>query len=93
MLSFDPTAPVGMYVVDEANIETHGMKPYIGRLADDRVWADSFMTRLTRMYERDKVHPCIIAWSLGTHACTHACIHNLVKVLKLFGPPLTTHVR
>jgi beta-galactosidase len=55
----------GLFVVDEANIETHGMKPYIGRLADTPVWEQAFMQRLTRMFERDKVHPCIIAWSLG----------------------------
>ena len=58
----------GLFVVDEANIETHGMKPYIGRLADDPTWEEAFMLRLTRMYERDKTHPCIIGWSLGNES-------------------------
>ncbi len=58
----------GLFVVDEANIETHGMKPYIGRLADDPHWRETFMSRLTRMYLRDKTHPCIIAWSLGNES-------------------------
>ncbi len=58
----------GLYVVDEANIETHGMEPYIGRLADDPAWHESFMLRLQRMVERDKNHPSIIAWSLGNES-------------------------
>ena len=55
----------GLYCVDEANIETHGMQPYVGRLADDPEWEDAFLLRLTRMVERDKNHACIIMWSLG----------------------------
>jgi len=58
----------GLYVTNEANIETHGMKPYVGRLADDPLWKDAFMLRLTRMYERDKNHACIICWSLGNES-------------------------
>jgi hypothetical protein len=58
----------GLYVVDEANIETHGMLPYAGRLADDPSWRDAFFQRLKRMYYRDKTHPCIIGWSLGNEA-------------------------
>lgn len=65
----------GLYVVDEANIETHGMKPYIGRLADDPQWEDAFMQRLIRMYERDKTHPCIIGWSLGNES-GYGTIHD-----------------
>ena len=57
----------GFYVIDECNIETHGMKPYAGRLADNdnNEWREAFMSRLTRMVERDKNHACIIGWSLG----------------------------
>ena len=55
----------GLYVVDESNIETHGMKPTASRLADDKEWKDAYMLRLSRMYYRDRTHPCIIAWSLG----------------------------
>lgn len=58
----------GLYVIDECNIETHGMKPYVGRLADDPDWADAYMQRLTRMFHRDRAHACIIGWSLGNEA-------------------------
>ena len=43
---------MGLYVVDEANIETHGMTP-MSRLSDDPVWTNAFMERVTRMVERD----------------------------------------
>ena len=58
----------GLYVVDEANIETHGMRPYTGRLSDDPDWEKAYLDRLQRMVLRDKTHPCIIGWSLGNES-------------------------
>lgn len=57
----------GMYVCDEANIETHGMKP-MGRLAHDKAWEKTFVERVRRMVQRDYNHPCIIMWSLGNES-------------------------
>jgi beta-galactosidase len=54
-------------VCDEANIETHGMKP-MGRLAHDAGWEAAFVSRVTRMVQRDRNHPSIIFWSLGNEA-------------------------
>ena len=54
----------GIYVCDEANIETHGMMP-MGKLADDFGWRDAFVERVTRMIQRDRNHCSIILWSLG----------------------------
>lgn len=56
----------GMYVVDEANIESHGMgyKPD-QCLANQPEWEKAFIDRTERMFERDKNHPCVIIWSLG----------------------------
>lgn len=65
---------LGLYVVDEANIETHGMFP-MGRLASDPQWAGAFMSRFTQMVERDKNHACIIIWSLGNE-CGHGPNHD-----------------
>lgn len=58
----------GLYVVDEANIETHGMSPYPGYLADHASWRQAFHERFTRMILRDRSHPSIFAWSLGNEA-------------------------
>lgn len=58
---------LGLYVVDEANIETHGMTP-MGRIADDPKWGSAFLERMTRMVARDFNHPSIIIWSLGNES-------------------------
>ncbi|WP_072317330.1 glycoside hydrolase family 2 TIM barrel-domain containing protein [Sinomicrobium oceani] len=55
----------GIMVMDEANLETHGLG---GKLANDTRWLHAHMERLTRMVERDKNHPSIIFWSLGNEA-------------------------
>ncbi|WP_145526048.1 beta-galactosidase [Yersinia rohdei] len=71
----------GLYVVDEANIETHGMQP-MGRLADDPQWFSAFSERVTRMVQRDRNHPCIIIWSLGNesgHGATHDALYRWIK--------------
>jgi beta-galactosidase len=62
----------GLYVCDEANIETHGMGAEKQGWFDKTVhpaylesWAEAHRDRIIRMYERDKNHPSIILWSLG----------------------------
>jgi beta-galactosidase len=59
----------GIYLVDEANIESHGMGYNPKRtLANNPVWLEAHMDRTRRMVERDKNHPSIIIWSLGNEA-------------------------
>lgn len=58
----------GLYVIDEANIESHGMGYGKRSLAKDSTWMDAHLDRTIRMFERDKNHPCIITWSLGNEA-------------------------
>lgn len=65
----------GLYVIDECNIETHGMKPYVGRLADDPRWTSAYMQRLTRLFHRDRAHTCVIGWSLGNEA-GYGAVHD-----------------
>ncbi len=59
----------GLYLIDEANIESHG----IGynkdvTLADKTEWAEAHLDRMQRMVERDKNHPSVIIWSMGNEA-------------------------
>ena len=59
----------GLYVIDEANIESHG----IGydkdvTLGDKPEWAAAHLDRMVRMVERDKNHPSVIIWSMGNEA-------------------------
>jgi len=58
----------GMYLIDEANIESHGMGYGKKSLAKDPTWYDSHLFRTRNMLERDKNHPSVIIWSLGNEA-------------------------
>ena len=58
----------GLYIIDEANIESHGMGYDDQSLAKDVDWLDQHMIRTQRMVERDKNHPCIVIWSLGNES-------------------------
>jgi beta-galactosidase len=58
----------GIYIVDEANIESHGM--YYGEhsLAKKESWEKAHVDRMVRLVERDKNHPAVIIWSMGNEA-------------------------
>jgi len=78
---------VGLYVVDEADLETHGM--YAGEagmmgLSDNPAWEEAYVDRARRMVERDKNHACIIMWSLGNESgygrsCNHLAMSKWIK--------------
>ncbi len=65
---YDLCDKYGLYVIDEADIETHGCVPEWGYLSKSALWKDAYLDRAIRMVERDKNHPCIIIWSLGNES-------------------------
>lgn len=75
---------LGLYVIDEANIESHGMGYHSDRtLGNDPEWQEAHLDRTIRMVERDKNHPSVIIWSLGNEGgdgvnfeATSAWIHG-----------------
>lgn len=73
----------GMYVVEEANIESHG-RGYEMRftLGNDNRWYEAHMERITRMYERDKNRPSVITWSLGNEAGNGSNFYKAYEWLK-----------
>eukprot|EP01038_Epipyxis_sp_PR26KG_P004787 gene4787-6714_t len=77
---------IGLYVIDEANIETHGFQVVgqpVGYLSHQLQWRDALLTRVTRMYERDKNYTCIIGWSLGNESGfgpTHQLMANWLRM-------------
>lgn len=61
----------GLYVYDEANIESHGMYYDLrkgGTLGNNPEWLGVHLDRIDNMYERNKNHPCVTIWSLGNEA-------------------------
>ena len=73
----------GIYLVDEANIETHGMGATLQGGFDTTVhpsylpqWAPAFFDRHKRMVERDKNHPSVIIWSLGNECGNGKVFHD-----------------
>ncbi|MCK5853269.1 DUF4981 domain-containing protein, partial [bacterium] len=58
----------GLYLIDEANIESHGMGYGKESLGHDKSWQNAHVDRVVSMVERDKNHPSIIIWSLGNEA-------------------------
>ena len=61
----------GIYVIDEANIESHGMGYGLskgGTLGNDPLFLEDHMNRTIGMVERDKNHPSVVTWSLGNEA-------------------------
>ena len=63
---------LGLYVVDEANIESHAR---MAQLCHDRRYEAAFSERIRRMVQRDGNHPSIIGWSLGNEA-GYGAVHD-----------------
>jgi beta-galactosidase len=69
----------GLYVIDEANLETHAIG---SQLSHDPQWVLAHLERMQRMVLRDKNHPSIIFWSLGNesgHGPNHAAMAQWTK--------------
>lgn len=66
---YDLTDKYGLYVVDEANIESHPLAISAEtQIGNEMSWLPAHLDRTQRMFERDKNHPSIIIWSLGNEA-------------------------
>lgn len=84
----------GLYVIDEADIETHGAEDNCGdpnAISDHKKWEAHYIDRVHSMYERDKNHPCVTMWSLGNES---GWLRNHVKCyeyLKSRGTTIPVH--
>jgi beta-galactosidase len=79
----------GLYLVDEANIETHGMGAALQGQYDTTVhpaylplWAPAHMDRIRRLIERDKNHPSVIIWSMGNECGNGKVFHDAYLWMK-----------
>ena len=62
----------GIYIIDEADLETHGCQVgtmlNFNLISNDSKWERHYLDRAIHLYERDKNNTCIIMWSLGNEA-------------------------
>ncbi|MDZ8117091.1 glycoside hydrolase family 2 TIM barrel-domain containing protein [Pontiella agarivorans] len=78
----------GIYVMDEANIETHDER---GKLTNIASWQHAFTDRAIRMVERDKNHPSIISWSLGNESGTGPIHAGMAGWIRDYDPTRFIH--
>jgi len=79
---------LGLYVIDEADIEAHD---HAHELADDPRYLAAFVERVSRMALRDKNHPSIIAWSLGNESDYGANHDAAAGWLRRYDPTRPVH--
>ena len=85
---YDVCDRLGMYVLDEANIESHA---YLRSLSKDPMWTPAMLERVTRMAQRDKNHPSIIMWSLGNESGASPAHVAMAAWLRAFDPSRPVH--
>jgi beta-galactosidase len=85
---YDVCDRLGMYVVDEANIESHA---YLRSLSKDPMWTPAMLERVSRMAARDKNHPSVIMWSLGNESGSSPAHVAMAAWLRAFDPSRPVH--
>ncbi|MBR1684515.1 MAG: hypothetical protein IJ708_05210 [Clostridia bacterium] len=80
---------LGIYIVDENDLETHGtfahqLPPTYNTISHDPKWQKHYLDRITRLYARDKIHAntSIFMWSLGNEAGGYANTDAMYDFLK-----------
>lgn len=76
---YDLCDQYGIYVMDEANLESHGIR---GKLANEPLWAATYLERAIKMVQRDVNHPSVVIWSLGNESGmgpNHAAMSAWIK--------------
>ncbi|MEA4918090.1 glycoside hydrolase family 2 TIM barrel-domain containing protein [Proteiniphilum sp.] len=76
----------GMYLVDEANLESHGLGYGPDNVSNFPEWHGQHMDRMYRLVERDKNHPSVIIWSLGNEASNGKAFFDMYDWAKQRDP-------
>ncbi|MHB8133177.1 MAG: glycoside hydrolase family 2 TIM barrel-domain containing protein [Anaerolineaceae bacterium] len=78
----------GLYVIDEANIETHGFRK---EMTGDMQWLEAMKSRVTNMIARDKNHASIVMWSLGNECGSDDKFRQLCDLVHHLDPDRPVH--
>ena len=81
-LWYDLCDSAGIYVWDEANVESHAQGYGEHSLAKKKEWLNPILDRVYNMYKRDRNHPSVIAWSLGNECGNGYCFEEAYRFLK-----------
>ncbi len=84
---------LGLWVVDECDLETHGftVRQWRGNPADDERWTPALLDRASRMVERDKNHASVIVWSLGNECGTGRGLTAMAEWIRARDPDRLIH--
>jgi beta-galactosidase/beta-glucuronidase len=85
---YDLCDEYGLYIIDEANLETHGVQ---GELSHDPAWAQAYLERAIHLAQRDKNHPCVIMWSLGNESGAGPHHAAMAAWLRVYDPTRLIH--
>ena len=84
---YDLCDEYGLYLIDEANIESHELWQQKGYPIADRLeWRDAFIARGKALVERDKNHPSVIIWSLGNETGMGIHFEDMAQIIRLIDP-------
>jgi beta-galactosidase len=85
---YDLCDEYGIYLVDETNLETHGLWD---TLSNDPLWLHAYMERASRMVLRDKNHPSVLFWSLGNESGTGHNHAAMAAWIRSYDPTRFVH--
>ncbi len=90
---YDLCDELGLYVIDECDLETHGFEP-LGtetRLCSDPHWKEAYLDRIRRMVGRDRNRACVIMWSLGNESAYGSNFRAMYRWCKEHEPSRPVH--
>lgn len=90
---YDICDEIGLYVIDECDLESHGLEP-LGRdkeLNGDDEWKDVYLDRVIRMVGRDRNRACVVIWSLGNESAYGSNFKSMYNWCKENEPSRPVH--
>ena len=88
---YDLCDEYGLYVMDEANVESHGRGYAEESLSHVESWRAAHIDRCVNMVQRDKNHACVISWSLGNESGPGEAFRHAAEAVRALDPSRPIH--